>query len=134
MSGFAQTSLTVKTWDGHNIVLGEPLTYVSDDGDTITVATGSTSDGASTPRGIWAVMPPFGLGWPAYVLHDFLYRCTQLAKARCDDLLLEALLSLGVGALRAKVIYLGVKLGGASAFAADRAAQTVMHLKRVTIT
>jgi hypothetical protein len=121
--GFASTTLAVRTADGHNVVLLEPLVYVTKSGETITVPAGATSDGASTPRFLWPTIPPFGMYWLAAVLHDYLYRRTQKPKAECDNLLLEAMESLGVEKVLASAIYEGVNIGGQAAFDADRRAQ-----------
>ncbi len=121
--GFSRTDFAVRTSDGRNMVLLEEITYTARDGRVITIPAGSASDGASTPPALWPTLPPFGRYWPAAFLHDYLYRCSDLPKALCDDLLLEAMQSLGVEALEARVIYEGVHYGGASSFAEDRAAQ-----------
>lgn len=114
----------VKTSDGHNVELMVPLLYVTKMGARLTIPAGTKSDGASVPAVLWGAIPPFGEGWKAYVLHDWLYRDTKMPKSECDDLLLEALLSLGVDSVLANTIYQGVHLGGQSSFDEDRALQS----------
>jgi hypothetical protein len=121
--GFQSKTIKVETSDGRNFVLLEPVVYVTGFGAHLTIPAGTTSDGASTPALIWSAVPPFGLYWPAAYLHDWLYRATLMPKPECDDLLKEAMLSLGVDSELVDVVYEGVKLGGQSAFDADRAAQ-----------
>lgn len=123
MIGFEFTDpngLLVRTRDGRNIMVCEPLVYHSTDGTVYTVPIGSTSDGASTPRFIWSIIPPFGKYFLAAVLHDRLYRNTVFSKALCDNILHEACLSLGDNKVEAWEIYEGVKLGGHSSFNLDR--------------
>lgn len=119
---FSTTSLKVQTSDGRNFVLLEPFSYTSSAGVIITVPAGATSDGASTPREIWALIPPFGTYWMAAFLHDYLYRSTNFSKNECDDLLRDAMECLGVDLIEREEIYEGVHLGGNSSFVSDRAA------------
>jgi len=116
---FPRPDLAVRTSDGRNVTLLEPLVYVHGDGIVTTIPAGSTSDGASTPQLSWSLgFSPFGIGWRAFVLHDFLYRKTWLPRDYCDASLLEALLELGEP--NAQIIYDAVRLGGRFAFNADR--------------
>jgi hypothetical protein len=123
MPGFSTTTLKVETSDGRQCVLIEPFTFTAKDGTVITVPAGTTSDGASTPRAIWAELPPFGRYWPAAYLHDSLYRDSSYHKDFCDAVLLEAMESLGVHEIIARVIFEGVALGGQISFDKDRADQ-----------
>lgn len=118
--GFSTTTFEVSTSDGRNFTLLQPVTYLCQDGTIIEIPAGATSDGASTPEALWPTVPPFGPYWPAAFLHDYLYRSTVFPKERCDDLLMEAMVSLGVPDLEAEAIYRGVDLFGHSAFIADR--------------
>lgn len=112
--------LLVRTRDGRNVCLCEELVYNAKDGVVYIVPIGSTSDGASTPRFIWNIIPPFGKYFLAAVLHDHLYRNTHFPKELCDNLLYEACMSLGDNHLEAWEIYEGVHLGGHSSFNTDR--------------
>jgi len=122
-SGFQDLPLKVSSRDGRNFVLLAPFTFVTKAGEIITVPAGTTSDGASTPRPIWNVIPPFGVYWPAAYLHDYLYRDTQRPEAECDNLLSEAMASLNVEEAERIAIYEGVHLGGWKAFKQDRSEQ-----------
>lgn len=120
MTGFSTTLLKVETSDGQHFILVDPFTFTAADGTVITVPAYSKSDGASTPRIGWSYLPPFGQYWLAAFLHDYLYRHTTLPKDRCDDLLLEAMLWLGVPRATADIIFEGVRVGGWKSFETDR--------------
>jgi hypothetical protein len=119
---FIGPDLAVRTADGREVVLLEPLVYVHDDGLVTTVPAGSTSDGGSTPQLAWSLgFTPFGVGWRGFVVHDRLYRKTYLPRDYCDSALLEMLLSLGMPYNEARIIYSAVRVGGGFAFEKDRA-------------
>lgn len=113
---FDKTRLATSSSDGHNVILMEPLTYTTKAGEAITIPTGADSDGASVPKLLWNIFPPFGRYWRAALLHDYLYRHTARPKAECDKLLLEAMRACDVTRLKAETIYLGVKWFGFAAF------------------
>lgn len=121
---FETQDFAVRTRDGRNCVLIEPVVYVTNAGERIEVPRGTTTDGASTPRFLWCKLPPFGPYWPATVLHDFLYRNSKRSREECDAILLEAMVSLGVDLLVREEIYAGVRVGGKWAFEEDRKQQT----------
>ena len=118
--GFKNAFVNITTGDGRIITLLEPLVYEAKNGEIITVPAGSPTDGASVPQAMWNIIPPFGKYWLAAVMHDWLYRFSNVAKDRCDDLLLEAMLSCDVDKKTAYAIYEGVHLGGWKAFRDDR--------------
>jgi Protein of unknown function (DUF1353) len=117
---FHSQNIAVRTGDGRNFILLEDLLYTTKAGETIVAQAGSASDGASTPKEIWSIIPPFGSYWLAAVLHDYLYRVTNRPKDECDSILLEAMESLGVPLLLREAIYEGVHVGGEIAFDDDR--------------
>lgn len=118
---FVGKDLAVRTADGREVVLLEPLVYVHDDGRVTTIPAGSTSDGGSTPQLSWSLgFTPFGCGWRAFIAHDWLYRKTYLPRDYCDSALLEMLLSLGMPSSEALIIYGAVRVGGRIAFDRDR--------------
>lgn len=119
--GFQCAHLDVRTDDGRNVTLLRPFVFVAADGKRITVPADSPADGASTPRVLWRILPPFGNYWMSAILHDWLYRCSVLPKERCDALFLEAMLDDGVASWKARVICTGVKLFGGPSFRAARA-------------
>jgi len=125
--GFQLTNpdgIAVRTKDGRNFTALESFGFLSKSGELVTVPAGATSDGASTPRILWREIPPFGLYWLAAFLHDWLYRCSQKPKEECDNLLKEAMESLGVSEFETVTIYEGVHWGGQDSFNEDRKAQS----------
>jgi hypothetical protein len=122
---FDATEFRVSTVDGRTYVLLAAVTYISEAGEKIVIPAGSTSDGASTPRGMWNLLPPFGDYWRACFLHDYLYRNTTKPKQECDSLLLEAMESCGVFKLERDAIYQGVVDLGQFSFDQDRKASRV---------
>ena len=120
MIGFDRVMVLIRTADCHNVVISEPFSYTTAKGEVITIGIGDQSDGASTPRLIWSIVPPFGPYWKAYVLHDHLYRYTQKTKDECDALLHEAMMSLGASKEFADTVWKGVQDGGQSSFDEDR--------------
>jgi hypothetical protein len=130
---FLDLPFKVTTRDGRNVVLVTSAFYEAGDGTVYCLPAGATSDGASTPKEVWPLLPPFGLYWPAAVLHDCAYRNTllrqegvwkraNLTKEQCDNLLLEAMASLNVDEVTRQTIYEGVAIGGHNSFEQDRAA------------
>lgn len=128
----SRQDLLVRTSDGRNVALQEPLEYISDTGSHYRAPIGTTSDGASTPPELWPKIPPFGSYWLPAVLHDAAYRGTlevwtdtgwklaMLTKDQSDALLLEAMTTLRVEDGIKKLIYEGVHLFGQKAFRDDR--------------
>ncbi len=82
------------------------------------VPEGFISDGCSIPQALWSV-----LGHPfskevrvAAILHDFLYRNNVISRKKADQMFFDALVSEGMSEELAQAFYLGVRLGGASAY------------------
>jgi hypothetical protein len=115
------TALAVRTVRGqpHRWELEEPLAYRDSVHGAIVVLPGARTDGASVPRLLWTLV-----GSPmrdsrvlrAAVVHDQLY-CTfggagALTRTQCDALFYRALRAAGVGWLKARAYYLGVRAGG----------------------
>lgn len=91
--------------------------YLAADRSEFHIPKGFETDGGSVPRPLWWWMPPFGDGAESgYVLHDMLYRLAEIypgmTRKRADDLLREAAIAEGLPKARARVIWLGVRLGG----------------------
>lgn len=118
---FEKPYASVKTADGRNFVLLEPIVYHAASGDVITVPAGAQSDGASIPRMFWRLLPPFGTYWLAAYVHDYLYRQTDKPRDYCDAMFREMMEALGVPSVTVETIYEAVHFGGAEAFAGDRA-------------
>lgn len=95
-----------------------PLTWF-DGVNLITVPVGALTDLASIPRILRNIpnLDPDGVSRAPAVLHDWLYRTHQLTKPGADEVLRQAIISKGGSAYDARVFWLGVKLGGRSAYA-----------------
>lgn len=97
----------------------EPFSFQSSRG-LIRVPVGMHSDGASVPRAFWWLLPPWGEGTRAALIHDYL--CNRINQGRphpaaptrpiADAIFLEALLASGVPPWRARAAYAGVRTYG----------------------
>lgn len=99
----------------------EPLTYECDTGEHITVPAGTVTDFASVPRVLWNIIPPIGPYVRAAVIHDYLYarhRAGDDSRERdeVDSIFFEAMVDSGMAAWKARVLWLGVRMGGWSAW------------------
>lgn len=86
----------------------------------VTVPAGYLSDGASVPRMVWWLLPPWGAYGQAAVVHDLLCEYLQvltdsgepadITRAECDQLFAEAMAVLAVPRLKGITLYAGVSL------------------------
>lgn len=108
------TPLRMEDINGHTVRLFEPLKYQTDVGylGVITVPAGFVTDFASVPRGLWNLFPPQGQYSRAAVVHDFLYRCTDVDRELCDQVFLEAMQLLGVSWLTRRLMFRAVRIWG----------------------
>ncbi|MDP3848642.1 MAG: DUF1353 domain-containing protein [Pseudomonas sp.] len=88
-------------------------------GEWVNVPSGYLTDGASVPQVLWSLIPPWGAYGQAAVVHDILceYLATtkdgvpqKITRARCDEILLEAMVALGVPVAKRCAIYRAVSL------------------------
>lgn len=100
---------------GYHWVTRADLTY-NRDFETITVPEGFSTDLASVPRALWAVMPPFGNHTKAAVLHDYLYGQGLRPRKQCDEIFLEAMETMGVSKTRRTLMYWAVRAFGRKAY------------------
>lgn len=104
--GFQQSRIRVWTGDGLNDILYDYLDYVAKDGTQYRCPIGGTTDGLSTPKIVWNIIPANGNdSWMAGVAHDSSYRGqllkwveasqewvnAALTRHQADDLILEAM-------------------------------------------
>ena len=88
----------------------------------IAVPVGFVTDGASVPRIFWNIFSPFGVYFPAALIHDFLYSKSSnqqhegLTRKQSDQIFLGAMQELGVGWLTRRTIYRAVRIGGWASF------------------
>ena len=130
-TGFQNDSLAVRTSDGEDDVLLEPLIFISQFGVCYRAPTGSTTDGLSTPK-VVRIIPGYdstGDDWWSGVLHDAGYRGTlekesphgdfvraDLTRPQVDELMLDAMTSQKVNPVRRHIIFWAVRLFGAKAW------------------
>lgn len=82
----------------------------------ITVPVGFTTDMASVPQVLRNIFDVDGKSRAPAVLHDWLYACQKTDKAFADETLRLALIASGEKPWIARTYWLGVHLGGASAW------------------
>jgi len=96
-------------------------------GDVVSTFAGATTDLASIPAAMWPIMPPDGPWAEAATFHDACYksrgtfvwqshtgrtRLNPYARADCDDILDQAMISLGVPQWKRVSIWSAVRVGG----------------------
>ena len=100
------------------VVLNQPLSYASDVLDqVVSVPKGFNSDGASVPRALWSIYPPFGKYLEAAVVHDWFCVLGHRGESPIDYKMAakvfdEAMEVCGVGRFRRFKMYWAVVLGG----------------------
>ena len=133
--GFLTITVDVRTSDGLEDTLLTPIYFLCKDGRQFRAPIGGTTDGLSVPRVVQNIIPATGGDWLSGVMHDSAYRDqldlwnpdtggwikAGLCQKACDDLLLEAMESQGVGWGMRQTIYRALRLFGSKAFNEDRA-------------
>ena len=110
--------------DGQNSVLMEDLKYrIGETKYVIVVPAGFVTDFASTPRAIWAVLPPFGPYQLATIVHDFLYWEQGCSREQADELLRVAMAESKVDPGKPDVIWQAVRRFGGSAWESNTIAK-----------
>lgn len=86
------------------------------------VPVGFETDFASVPRLPVAYLLAGGIGDKAAVIHDYLYRTVPHPCSRklADEVFHDALISSGVAGWRAYLMWLAVRLGGASSWVPEK--------------
>ena len=130
--GFYHNSILVRTSDGLDDVVCEPLDYLAKNGDRYRVPVGATTDGLSVPRCLQNIYPATGKQWKSGVLHDAAYRNqlwkwsgdtwaeVSLTQKQCDDLLDEAMESQGAPWAKRHFFYRSLRMFGFAAFNDNR--------------
>lgn len=76
-----------------------------------TVPAGFVTDGASTPKFMWAWIPPVDSYFPAAVVHDYLLEAASgLRRKDIDKIFYQCLKELKIGFFRRYIMYIGVRL------------------------
>lgn len=103
--------------DGQNSVLNADLNYtIGDTKFTIVVPAGFVTDFASTPRAIWAVLPPADKYQLAAIVHDFLYWDQRCTREQADALLRAAMAESKIEPSKRDVIWRAVRRFGETAW------------------
>jgi len=103
--------------------LEQPYTRTTSIG-TVTVPPGFLWDGASVPRVLWNMIPPWGSYSGAALVHDWLYRTRRtcasstktITKEEADRVFYELMLEDGVHKSRAWTMWQAVALWGGKAW------------------
>ncbi|MES2218981.1 MAG: DUF1353 domain-containing protein [Pseudomonadota bacterium] len=90
------------------------------DGQSFVVPKDFHTDLASIPRIFWNILPPQQTDFvgPA-IIHDYMYTTADVPRSYADDVLYWGILQQGAMWITANVIWVGVRLGGASHFGAS---------------
>ena len=111
------------------VVLNQPLSYASDVLDqVVSVPKGFKSDGASVPRALWSIYPPFGKYLEAAVVHDWFCVLGHRGESPIDYKMAakvfdEAMEVCSVGKFRRFKMYWAVRMGGPRFSKMDKAGQ-----------
>lgn len=79
----------------------------------IVVPVGFIFDGASTPRLLWSIIPPFKKTMRAACVHDYMCRTARNNgdRKKADQYFLQALKEMGFNPVRRTLGYIGVRVG-----------------------
>ena len=85
--------------------------------DDVCIPAGFASDGASVPKFLWRIYPPFGKYLEAAVVHDWFCVLGRRGDSPIDyiaaaKVFREAMIVCGVGKWRRNKMYWAVRLGG----------------------
>lgn len=111
------TSLDVRDIDNHDWQLLAAF-VVEVAGKLYRVPAGFVTDFASVPRLPLAFLLFGNVGHRGAVLHDWLYRSAGVPRADADAVFREVLKAEGVGAMRAGLMYAGVRAFGSNHYGA----------------
>ena len=93
-------------------ILNDDLCYQSDiAGDSI-VPVGFASDGASVPRIMWSIYPPFGKYLEAAIVHDWFCVNRSVSSVTAAKVFREAMAVCGVSKWRRTKMYWAVRTFG----------------------
>jgi len=92
----------------------EPLTWRHAElpGEVYIVPAGTETDLASIPVGLRNVFSRLGRSRKPAVVHDHMYENRWESRAICDTMFRLALIDSGMGKWKARMYWLGVRMGG----------------------
>ena len=123
MPGRFVTPLVVEslaTDDRRNARLARPLVFEARDGARLVVPAGFTTDLASIPQALQAVIGKWERHAPAAVLHDWLYARQITSRRQADWLFASALHAAGVPVWKRAAMWMAVRAGGGRAWRRSR--------------
>ena len=106
--------------DGRNMRLEQPFGYIDPKGKHWDVPAGEQTDGASIPKALWVMSPPFtGKYREAAVIHDYYCRRQAVSWQGTHNVFYDAMRAGGVDERTAKVMFaavynFGPRWGGSS--------------------
>jgi hypothetical protein len=115
MSRFTESLVVTPRSDGRTWIILSDFGYAvgsEESNDVINVPFGNFTDFASVPRILWAVLPRWGKYGNAAVIHDWLYWDQLRTRKEADDIFLEGMGVLEVGAWTKYAMYWGVRAFG----------------------
>ena len=111
------TKLEVEKLKGNNWQVLSALKFQSRKlNKVVEVPAGFVTDFASVPRLPIVYLLAGDTAHEAAVVHDYLYQMHLVGKAKADAVFLEAMRASGVPKFRRWLMYMGVKVGGFSAY------------------
>lgn len=110
------SELVLVPCEGTKWKLNSPLSY-SVPGVDITVPAGFKTDLASIPRAVRPLISVHGKHTRAAVIHDYLYSIQKIngewiKRSKADKVFHLAMLELGVGRFKARIMWSAVRSGG----------------------
>ena len=93
-------------------ILDRDLCYESDIAGKVIVPAGFASDGASVPRFLWSMFPPFGKYLEAAIVHDWFCVTHAVDSITAAKVFREAMEVCGVGKWRRTKMYWAVRTFG----------------------
>ncbi len=101
--------------DGEKRTTLSPITFETKQ-YKIVVPKGFITDLGSIPIMLQPIFPKDGKAMFGYILHDYLYQMGLFTRDESDDILEDAMHSLGVSYFRGKSVRIGLKIGGQKAW------------------
>lgn len=117
--GWSRDRVAIEHAQGVTWRLLRGLAYDTADGGHWLLPCGLHSDGYSVPWFVSWLIPRWGAGCKAAVLHDMLYRYADalgVSRETADRLLCDAMIDAGIEWWRAKAVWAGTRLGGRKAW------------------
>lgn len=125
MGKFLDSLEVIQQSDGIHWGLASDFRYQDDSLGLITVPKGFLTDGGSVPPFVQGFINPYGKGFRAFVIHDYLYATQTHQRHDCDECLKRALRDCGENWFDANVQADAVEEGGEAAWLED---QKIYHL------